>query len=182
MNTEIEVNDDDVFSGGGYTIETDVGPPTKSTSGIDRSSRSSTSREKTGRRKPWKPPSSLDAPPAPEGFIHRWIRFSVMGKDDTKNLSGRLREGFDLVRADEYPDFEIPSLDEGKHAGVISIGGLLLARFPKESKAERDGYYNGVTRDQIAATDNDLLKDQHSSMGIFKPDRQSRVSFGSSGS
>ena len=84
----------------------------------DRSPRTSQDREKQVRRTPWRPPSTLDAPKPPEGYTHRWIRESVMGHDDRKNLSARLREGFELVRADEYPDFEAPSIQDGKHAGV----------------------------------------------------------------
>jgi hypothetical protein len=63
-------------------------------------------REKTTRRKPWAPPSSLDAPPAPDGFKHRWIRAEVMGIDDNKNLSSRLREGFELVRDDSGTHYQ----------------------------------------------------------------------------
>jgi hypothetical protein len=104
-----------------------------------------------------------------------------MGQDDKKNLSARLREGFDLVRADEYPDFEAPTVQDGKHAGVIGVGGLLLARFPVESKQERDAYFRGKTSDQMQAVDNDLFREEHSSMPILKPDRQSRVTFGAKG-
>ena len=143
-----------------------------------RSSRSSTTREKTTRRTPWKPPSSLDAPPAPEGYRHRWVRTNIMGTDDTKNLSARLREGFDLVRADEYPDFHAPTIQDGKHAGVIGVGGLVLARFPIESQQERDAYFRAKTEGQQEAIDNDMLREQHPSMPISKPERQSRVTFG----
>ena len=87
--------------------------------GIQRSSRETASREKQGRRKPWTPPSMLDAPPAPEGFKHRWIRAEVRGFDDTKNISARLREGYELVRQDEYPDFEAPVIDSGKYEGCL---------------------------------------------------------------
>jgi hypothetical protein len=104
-----------------------------------------------------------------------------MGQDDKKNLSARLREGFDLVRADEFPDFESPTIQDGKHAGVIGVGGLLLARFPIESKEERDAYFRGKTADQMQAVDNDLMREEHSSMPILKPDRQSRVTFGAKG-
>jgi hypothetical protein len=54
---------------------------------IDKSSRQSNSRDKTTRKKSWTLPSSLDAPPAPTGFIHRWIRTSVAGFEDTGNVS-----------------------------------------------------------------------------------------------
>ena len=148
---------------------------------MDRTPRTKETREKTSRRKPWQPPSTLDAPPAPEGYTHRWIRESVMGNDDKKNLSARLREGFELVRADEYPDFESPTIQDGKHAGVIGVGGLLLARFPIESKKERDNYFRGKTQDQLLAVDNDLMREEHASMPILKPDRQSRVTFGAKG-
>ena len=147
---------------------------------MDRTPRNTATREKETRRKPWTPPSSLDAPPAPDGFVHRWIRESVMGYDDKKNLSARLREGFELVRADEYPDFAAPTIQDGKHAGVIGVGGLILARFPIESKTERDRFYREKTADQMDAVDNDLMREQHSSMPIHN-DRQSRVTFGAKG-
>ena len=79
---------------------------------IDRASRAKTSREKTARRKPWAPPSMLDAPPAPDGYKHRWIRAETRGFDDTKNISAKLREGYELVRSDEYPEFEAPPIVE----------------------------------------------------------------------
>ena len=144
----------------------------------DQQPRAAQTRAKQERRKPWRPPSTLDAPPAPEGYVHRWIRESVMGFDDKKNLSARLREGFELVRADEYPDFEAPTIQDGKHAGVIGVGGLILARFPIESKLERDAHYQRMTDNQMEAVDNDLMREQHPSMPISKPERQSRVTFG----
>ena len=147
---------------------------------MDRTPRNTATREKESRRKPWTPPSSLDAPPPPEGYTHRWIRESVMGYDDNKNLSARLREGFELVRTDEYPDFAAPTVQDGKHAGVIGVGGLILARFPLESKSERDRFYREKTADQMTAVDNDLMREQHSSMPIHN-DRQSRVTFGAKG-
>ena len=145
----------------------------------ERSPRSSQTREKTVRKKPWAPPSQLDAPHPPEGYVHRWVRESVMGFDDKKNLSARLREGFELVRAEEYPDFEAPTVQDGKHAGVIGVGGLVLARIPKETVSQRTQYFQGQTRDQMDAVDNDLMRENHPSMPISKPDRQSRVTFGS---
>ena len=133
-------------------------------------------REKTTRRKPLAPPSSLDAPPAPDGFKHRWIRAEVMGIDDNKNLSSRLREGFELVRADSGNQY--PTIQEGKYKGVIGVGGLLLARIPVEIVQERMDYFAQQTQDKENAINNDLLKEAHPSMPISKPDRQSRVTFG----
>lgn len=79
--------------------------------GTTRSPRADGTREKTAKRKPWAPSSSLDAPPAPDGYKHRWIRAEARGFADTKNISARLREGYELVRADEHPDFEAPVVD-----------------------------------------------------------------------
>ena len=145
-----------------------------------KTSRSADTRVKTQRKRVWQRPSSLDAPPAPDGYIHRWIRAEVQGFQDTKNVINRLREGYELVRADEYPEMQMPTIEDGKHAGVIGVGGLLLARIPEELIKQRDAYYNGLTEDQIKAVDNDLLKDAHPSMPISTPDRQSRVTFGGS--
>ncbi len=148
-------------------------------SGTDRSSRASKTREKDARRKPWAPPSMLDAPPAPEGFKHRWIRAEVRGYDDQKNISGRLREGYELVRQDEFPDFEAPVIESGKYAGVFGVGGLILARIPLETVEERRAYFDGRTKDQMEAVDHDMMRENaHSTMTISNPERQSRVTFG----
>ena len=85
---------------------------------LNRNSRGVESREKDARRKPWAPPSRLDAPPPPPGYKHRWIRAEVGGTDDRTNISGKLREGYELVRGDEYPDFHVPTMEDGRHAGV----------------------------------------------------------------
>ena len=87
----------------------------------DRSNRESDTRDIQERKVDWKPPSTLDAPEAPVGYKHRWIRASVMDYDDKSNVFKRRREGYELVRAEEYPDFETPTIDEGKNAGVIGL-------------------------------------------------------------
>ena len=142
-----------------------------------RTPRSSTTREATTRRKPWAPPSRLDSPPAPDGYVHRWIRVAMRGEEDKINVHQKLREGWEPVRADEYPDFQAPTIDEGRYAGVIGNGGLMLCRIPEETAQERSAYYGNRTREQMQAVDQDLMKDQHPSMPITK-DRRSRVSFG----
>ena len=147
--------------------------------GIDRSSRATKTREKQARRKPWAPPSMLDAPPAPDGYKHRWIRAETRGFDDRKNVSAKLREGYELVRRDEYLDFEAPTIDSGKFEGVFGVGGLVLARIPLETVAERTEYFQGRSKDQMDAVDHDMMRENaHSTMTITKPERQSRVTFG----
>ena len=143
----------------------------------DTTSRASSTRSKTERPKVWTPPSSLDAPPAPDGFRHRWIRAESLGFQDTKNVSARLREGFVLVRADEYPDSQYPVITDGKYAGVIGVGGLLLARISEEIAKQRAAYQDKLTEGQDEAVETNLMKEQHKSMPI-NVERQSRVTFG----
>ena len=142
-----------------------------------KTSRASQTRAKTEKPKVWTPPSSLDAPPAPDGYHHRWIRAESMGFDDTKNMAGKLRSGYELVRADEYPGSEYPTVTEGKYKGIIGVGGLLLSRIPDELVKARDEYFRKITQDKDEAIESDLMKDQHPSMPI-NAERQTRVTFG----
>ena len=146
---------------------------------VDRSPRAKNTREKTERRKPWAPPSMLEAPPAPEGYKHRWIRAEVRGFEHRQNISARLREGYELVRKDEYPDFESPVIDTGRYEGVFGVGGLVLARIPLETVQERTDYFDRKSKDLMEAVDHDMMRENaHSTMKIDNPDRQSRVTLG----
>jgi len=145
---------------------------------IKKTSRKLETRKENAREQEWVPPSNLEAPDPPEGFHHRWVRAEFRGEQDEKNVMGRLRSGYELVKIDEYPDrMDLPSVQDGKYKGVIGIGGLLLMRCPIETKAARDKYFERLTSDKQAAIDKDLMKEEHPSMPIHK-ERQSRVSFG----
>ena len=126
-----------------------------------KASRASQTRVKEVRKQVWTPPSSLDAPPAPDGYHHRWIRAESMGFDDTKNMAGKLRSGYELVRADEYPDTDYPAIDTGKYKGVIGVGGLLLARISLELVKSRKEYFDNLTQQKDDAINDDLMKEQH---------------------
>jgi len=143
----------------------------------DRTKREENTRATSTRRKPWSPPSRLEAPKPPEGYRQRWIRTNIRGEEDQMNVHAKLREGWEPVRADEYPDSDFSTITEGKHAGVIGQGGLILARIPEETALERNDYYRGRTRNQMTAVDENLMKESHPSMPIQK-ERQSRVTFG----
>jgi hypothetical protein len=143
----------------------------------NKTSRAAVTRSKTERPKEYKPPSSLDAPPAPDGFRHRWIRAESMGFNDTKNIHGRLRSGYELVRADEYDADQYPTVLDGKYAGVIGVGGLLLARIPEELAQSRMDYQRQQTEGQDESVETDLLRDQDKRMPI-KIDRNSKHTFG----
>jgi len=141
-------------------------------------SRANDTRSKSERPKVWVPPSSLDAPPAPDGFRYRWIRAEVVGYQDTKNITSRLREGYELVRAEEVENAsDYPVLDEGKYKGVIGVGGLLLAKVPVEIAKQRQDYMTKRHDERNEAVENDLMKEQDNRMPI-NIERQSRVTFG----
>ena len=143
-----------------------------------RKSRESESHAKQPRRTPWRPVRKLETPPAPEGYEYRWIRESMMGQEDRANVSRRLREGWELVRAEELNGFEIPTLDDGRHSGVVSVGGLLLAKIPTETRNERNAYFSNRAQLQQDAIDHDLMQESDPSSPILKPERKTSVTFG----
>ena len=141
-------------------------------------SRASQTREKSERPKVWVPPSSLDAPPAPDGFRYRWIRAESVGFQDVKNIQGRIRQGYELVRAEEIENAsDYPVVEDGKYKGVVGVGGLLLAKVPEEIAQQRQDYMRSKAEGMDEAINNDLMKEQDNRMPI-NVDRQSRVTFG----
>ena len=145
---------------------------------VKKTSRSSETREKTVRKRGWVPPSSLEAPEPPEGWHHRWIRAETRGLADDKNVMGRIRSGYEFVRADEYPDrSDLPKYEDGRYKGVIGVGGLILMRCPIEVKQDREEYFLRQTQGQKESVENDIYRDEHPSMPI-QAERQSNVTFG----
>ena len=154
---------------------------TDNTDKKNRTSRSADTRASKEARKPWSPPSKLDAPAAPEGYTNRWIRAETIGVEDRNNVSARLSEGFELVRAEELSVEDrkkYTTVDEGQHAGVVKRGGLLLARIPNETREERNSYYAARAQTQQDAVDNDMMRESDPSSPILNPERKSKVTFG----
>ena len=145
---------------------------------ISKTSRANQTRSKTERPKVWVPPSSLDAPPAPDGFRYRWIRAESVGFQDVKNIQGRIRQGYELVRAEEIENAsDYPVVEDGKYKGVVGVGGLLLAKVPEEIAQQRQNYMRSKAEGMDEAINNDLMKEQDNRMPI-NIDRQSSVTFG----
>ena len=144
----------------------------------DRAPRSADTRDSEARLKPWQPPSLLDAPTPPDGYIYRWLRESMVGVEDKANMSKRIREGWEPVRAEDHPEFEAPTIDEGRHSGVIGVGGLLLAKMPIETVEQRRAYYKKMAADQMQAVDSNLMRESDSRMPISQPNRNSQITFG----
>jgi len=147
-----------------------------------RSARDSDTREHAERVQQWRPGSALDAPEPPIGFKHRWIRESVMEYDDKTNVHKKRQEGWELVRAEEYPDYVGPVIDEGRNAGTIGVGGLILARIPIELVEQRNNHFNTVAQNQMDAVDRDWMRENNALMPKSAPQRKTSVSFGSRGS
>jgi hypothetical protein len=144
---------------------------------IKRTSRESETKVTKEAKKSWAPPSSLDAPPAPNGYSHRWIRTTVQGFEDTANVSKKMREGWEFVKVEQVQN-EIGTNKYPYYTeGCIGIGGLVLARIPNEILESRAEYFKKLTQDRMNAVDNDLMKEQHPDMPI-NIDRQSKVTFG----
>ncbi len=144
----------------------------------DRAPRETQTRQ-SQERKVWRPGTALEAPEPPLGFKHRWIRESVMEYDDKTNVHKRRQEGYDLVRAEEYPEYSGPVVDEGRNAGIIGVGGLVLARIPEELANQRNQHYQKTTQNQMDAVDRDWMRENNPAMPKMAPQRKSSVSFGS---
>ena len=147
----------------------------------DRNSRSAETRVSQTRRTPWKPPSMLDAPTAPAGYQFRWIREATRGQDDKSNMSKRIREGYEPVRAEDYPDFEAPTIDSGSNVGVIGVGGLILAKVPVETADERTAYFSNQAKSAMEGVDQNYMRESDARMPIKDSDiqRSSKIAFGS---
>ena len=147
----------------------------------DRNSRSAETRASQTRRTPWAPPSMLDAPEAPPGYQFRWIREATRGQDDKSNMSKRIREGYEPVRAEDYPNFEAPTVENGSNKGVIGVGGLILAKVPVETATERNAYFADQAKSAMDGVDNNYMRESAPRMPIKDSDiqRSSKVEFGS---
>ena len=139
--------------------------------------RAQQTRSESERPKVWVNSSHLDAPKCPDGFRQRWIRFETMGQDDTKNITAKLRQGWELVRADAYPDLNFPAIESGRYKGHIGVGGLVLARIPEEIAKQRDAHFKKMAQQKNEAVENEPLKDQHPSMPMSNQ-RRTTYSFG----
>ena len=151
-----------------------------------RASRSSETRAKDERPKVWKMPSALELPEEviqkaeSEGIKYHWIRESVLGQDDKTNVSKRFREGFVPVKPEEITGYhDLPTVDDGRHAGVIGVGGLILCKIDKEIADQRNQFFEQQTQNQMTAVENDLMREENPAMPISSK-VSSKVTFGGS--
>ena len=134
-------------------------------------------RQQSERVKAWTPPELLPEPDKQAGFAYRWIRVSMLGVADPKNLSSKLREGWEPVRAEEQPKFSLLVDPDSRFKDNIEIGGLLLCKAPEEFVQQRMEYEANMTKQQSEAVDNSFMRQNDARMPLFS-DRKSTVSFG----
>ena len=134
-------------------------------------------RELVERPKQWMPADLLPEPDKQAGFAYRWIRVSTLNNADPRNLSAKLREGWEPVRIEEQPKFKLLADPNSRYKDNIEIGGLLLCKTPVEFVEQRNSHYQQLTDSQTAAVDNSLMRANDPRMPLFN-DKKSTVSFG----
>jgi hypothetical protein len=143
----------------------------------NRLTRELDTREKMERPKQWMPPQMLPDPTPEEGYIFRWVRVATLGKDDPTNISGKLREGWEPVRASDHPEIRLFGQSEGQFPDSIQVGGLMLCKTPVEFAQQRAAYYQKQTDAQMQSVDNTYMRENDPRMPMFK-ERRSEVTFG----
>ena len=143
----------------------------------NRINRELESREKTVRRKSWQRPETLPSPTPEDGWSYRWIRVSTQGNTDATNVSSKLREGWEPVKAADHPEITLVTIENERFADNVVIGGLMLCKAPTELVEERNDYYQTQTRSQMNAVDNNLMRENDPRMTLFN-DRKTKVTFG----
>ncbi len=143
----------------------------------DKITRELETRSVSERPKQWMPPELLPEPDKQPGYAYRWVRVSTLNNADPRNISGKLREGWEPVPVEEQPKFKLLVDPNSRFSDNIEVGGLLLCKAPKELVEQRQEYYAAQTQSQTEAVDNNLMRQSDPRMPLFK-ERKSSSSFG----
>ena len=143
----------------------------------NRLNRELETREKTTRKKSWNRPEVLPSPTPEEGYAFRWIRVAMQGTVDATNVSSKLREGWDPVKATDHPEITLVTIENERFKDNVIIGGLMLCKAPVELVAERTEHFEGQTRTQMDSVDNNLMRENDARMPLFN-ERKTKVTFG----
>ena len=143
----------------------------------NRINRELDTREKTKRKSAWTRPEVLPSPTPEPGYAYRWIRTSNQGTIDPTNVSSKLREGWEPVKASDHPEITLVTIENENFKDNVVIGGLMLCKAPHELVEERTEYYKQQADNQIHSVDNNLMRENDPRMPLFN-DRKSKVTFG----
>lgn len=135
------------------------------------------SREAAARPARWMPAQLLPDPNPEPGYAFRWIRISTMNEDDPRNISGKLREGWEPVKASDHPEIKLFGPGNKSFPDSIEVGGLLLCKTPVEFVEQRNAHFNHLTESQMNSVDNNYMRESDARMPLFK-ERKSTVTFG----
>jgi hypothetical protein len=142
-----------------------------------RDKRDLTTRASTTRPAKWMPPQLLPDPTPEPGYVFRWVRISTLNKDDATNISSKLREGWEPVRASDHPEIRLFGTDDKRFPDSVQVGGLLLCKTPAEFVDQRNAYYQQQAESQMQSVDNTYMRENDPRMPLFK-ERSSKVTFG----
>jgi hypothetical protein len=142
-----------------------------------REKRDNSTRETTVRKKAWTPPETLPSPNPEEGYTFRWVRVSSLGQVDATNVSSKLREGWEPVKAKDHEEIVLVSIEQERFKDNIVIGGLMLCKAPSEMIEERNAYYKNQADSQMSSVDNNLMRESDGRMPLFN-ERKTEVKFG----
>jgi len=142
-----------------------------------RTPREQETRETSTRKKAWTRPEVLPNPTPEDGYVYRWIRVATRGVSDATNVSSKLREGWEPVRAEDHPEIFSDAVADARFKDNVIVGGLMLCKAPDELVQERTEYYDQLTESQMNSVDNNLMRENDPRMPIFN-DRKSKVTFG----
>ena len=134
-------------------------------------------REKKTRKRHWQRPETLPSPNPEPGYEFHWVRVSTQGQIDATNVSSKLREGWEPVKASDHPEITLVTVENERFKDNVVIGGLLLCKAPKELVEERSDYYNNQTKSQMQSVENNFMRENDPRIPLFN-DRRSKVTFG----
>ena len=140
----------------------------------NRDSRTLETRETTERKVTWKRANALPDPDPQEGVEFRWIRTSTLGQNDNTNVSSKFREGWEPVRLEDHPELKVLPDVDSKFKGNVEVGGLLLCRNSKENMDARREFHRNATASQMAAVDNNYMRESDPPMPVLKPEKSTR--------
>jgi hypothetical protein len=134
-------------------------------------------RERAVRKKAWSRPEVLPSPNPEPGYEFHWVRVSTQGLVDATNVSSKLREGWEPVKASDHPEITIVAIEQERFKDNVVIGGLMLCKAPKEMVEDRNTYYNDQAQAQMRSVDNNLMRENDPRMPLFN-ERKTKVTFG----
>ena len=143
----------------------------------NRINREQVSREKTARKRAWQRPEVLPSPIDQPGYEFHWVRVSTQGTVDATNVSSKLREGWEPVKAEDHPEITMVTVEQERFKENIVIGGLMLCKAPKELVEERNEYFAEQSKAQTTSVNNNLMRENDPRMPLFN-ERKTKVTFG----